>query len=296
MVAEFLWALATALISGADEALLYDRLQELKREHESKKLLARYSTSMLIGISFAAPLGSLIGAAFGLQYAIRAMMIPLFIAAFISLTIKEPHYKEEKESQRYIHVLTKGVKYFYKNKVLRILAFDSVTVMVFSFFIIWMYQPMLLNLGYPLYLLGLIHGIGGFFEIIVLNNFARFEKILGSKKKYIFFSAFLLGVAFLILSISGNMYLTAIVSVFIFAFGFTRKILLSNYMNKFISSENRATVLSTASMLENFGRAIIYPIMGILMEYSVNLSALILGAAIIIVSLFSKVEEDMLID
>ena len=69
-----------------------------------------------------------------------------------------------------------------------------------------------------------------------------------------------------------------------------------NYMNKFIESKNRATVLSAVSMSETFARAIMYPLIGLIIQYSLTIGSLVIGLLIMVVSFFSKVEEDMLID
>ncbi len=41
MLAEFLWAASVALVSGADEAFVYDTLKKIKRTDESKKIFGR---------------------------------------------------------------------------------------------------------------------------------------------------------------------------------------------------------------------------------------------------------------
>jgi len=296
LLGEFLWALSAALISGADEALMYDTLKEIKKEKESKKLLGRFNSFELSGYLVAAPIGSLIGSMFGLEYAIRAIAIPLFIAAMITLTIKEPKYKKEKESLRYLNNLINGVKYFYNHKTLLILAFDAVSVSVLSFFIIWTYQPLLLGLSFPLALLGFVHSSGGLLQVVILNNFSNLEKLFGSKKGVILISALIVGLGFVLLSVSNNIALSIILIVITFGFGLSRGLLFNNYMNKYIESKNRATVLSTISMINSSGRAILYPVIGVLVEYSMNITLLIIGLLIILVSIFSKVEESHLID
>ena len=67
-------------------------------------------------------------------------------------------------------------------------------------------------------------------------------------------------------------------------------------MNKYIESHNRATVNSTITMLHGFLKAILYPLVGIMVEWSLNYSFIIIGTLTIICALFSKVEEEHLID
>jgi MFS family permease len=296
LAAEFLWALALALISGADDALVYDSLKEIRKEKESKGVIGRFHSFELIGIVVATPVGGIIAAKFGLQYATMAMAIPLLIAAFVALTVKEPHYKKEIKQQTYIEIMKKGVTYFLKNKTLRILAFDSVSFSILSFFIIWLYQLILMQFGLPLSYFGLVNSIAVVFEIIILNKFQALENILGSKRNYLFLSALVVGIGYCLLSISSNIIFSIVSIVFLFGFGLTRKSVFLNYMNKYIESEKRATVISTITMMDGLGRAIIYPLVGLLVQFSLNITLLVLGISVIIISMFSKVEEHMLID
>ena len=85
VIAEILWALAYALVSGADHALLYDTLKEEKKEKESKKILGKFGSIELIGILIAAPIGSLIAQYFGIVWATKAMIIPFFFSFILIL-------------------------------------------------------------------------------------------------------------------------------------------------------------------------------------------------------------------
>ncbi|MFH2020786.1 MAG: MFS transporter [archaeon] len=293
LLAEFLWAVSFTLVSGADEALLYDSLKEMKKEKESKKILGRYGSSALLGIVIAAPIGSFI-ARYGLQYPTMAIVIPMFIAGLIGLTIREPKFKREQEN--YFDTLFKGINYFLRHKELKILAFDSISISVISFMIIWTYQPKLLELGFALTMLGFVASASTIFEIIFQNNFENLEKLFGSRKNYLFFSAISLGIAFIGLALTRQIWIAVILIVMIFAVGFTRRNLISNYMHKYIESKNRATVISSVSMLDGLGRAIVYPLVGILAGISLQLCLLVLGSIAIIFSIFSRVEEGHLID
>jgi MFS family permease len=295
LIGEFLWALSTALISGADQALLYDSLKIAGREKESKNILGRYHAIGLWGIAIGAPIGSWIGATFGLQYSVRAMAIPFFAASMIALTLQEyRHHKQEEEN--YLTTLLHGTNYFLRHPVLRILAMDALIISALSFFIVWTYQPVILELGLPLAFLGIIHGVCVLFEIMVSGSFEKLEKFSGSKLRYTFISALLIAAGLIVLSLSRSLILAILASIIVFAFGFTRGVLFSNYMNKHIESKNRATVLSAISMFGTLARTILYPFIGLMMEYSVNMTLLLLGVMVIVVSSVSRVEEHMLLD
>ena len=60
LIGEFIWALGSALFSGANEALIYDTLKKIKQEKLSKKFFAKTRSMHLIALMIAAPIGSLI--------------------------------------------------------------------------------------------------------------------------------------------------------------------------------------------------------------------------------------------
>ncbi|MBT3465339.1 MFS transporter [archaeon] len=295
VIAEILWALAYALVSGADHALLYDTLKEEKKEKESKKILGKFGSIELIGILIAAPIGSLIAQYFGIVWATKAMIIPFFFSLLISFTIKEPKIKGKENN--YFDTLKSGLSYFKNNKKLKILVFDAVSIFSFSLLIIWTYQLLLKDFNIPIGYFGIIHAIAVLFEVIIMNNFDNLEKMFGSKKKYILFSALVVGFSYLLLAFSTSIYLSIPLILIVFGIGITRMTLFTNYLNKFIESHHRATVLSTVSMFAKFGSGLLYPLVGFITEnYSLSLTFFSLGILVLISTTFSKVREDMLID
>jgi len=297
MLGEFLWATGFALMSGADEALIYDSLKKLKKENQSKKIFGRFSSFEIGALTVAAPLGSIIAKYFGLRYTMMFMAVPFLLATFIGLTFTEPKTKKKVESTRYLKLMFGGINYFRKHDKLKILAFDMISVSIFIFFVVWLYQPLLMQLGVPIIYFGFIHALALTLpQIYFLNNFGKLEKLFGSKKRYILFSALITGVCFIIMGLTS--YLPAILALlFILSgFGLTRQVLFRSYLNKYIESHNRATVISTISMIDRFVRAIMYPIIGWMVTFSLRFTFIVVGILIIIFALVSKVEEEHLID
>ena len=76
--------------------------------------------------------------------------------------------------------------------------------------------------------------------------------------------------------------------------GFSRSIIFTRGINKQIETENRATVLSTISMITSLIRTIIYPIIGYLTMVNLGLTFILLGAMIITFTIFSKIKNEYL--
>lgn len=296
LLAEFLWAVSVALFSGADEALIYDTLKKIKNEKKSKAVLARNESFHLAGIMISAPIGSIMAAQFGLTAPMIFLAVPLIIAFLISLTLKEPETNQKIESRRYINILKEGMKFFYKHRILKILALDMAFIAAIGYFMIWLFQPMLKQAGMNIAYFGLVQAALVLAEIAFMNNYGRIEKILGSKRRLIFFSAAMTGVMFIIGGLTNNLLLVLLSIIIGGGIGLSREPLFSSYMNKYIPSSKRATVLSAVSMLKRFVLVVVNPLVGYAVMWSLNYTLIILGAAAIIFAFISRVEEKHLID
>ena len=296
MGAEFIWAIGSALMSGADSALIYDSLKAIGKEKESKKVMSRYGSFGLAGILVAAPIGGLIAQLWGLRAPMLLTAVPLVIALGIALTFREPKEHKKDKAVSYIETLKGGFDYLKGHRVLRILMLDYIVVGALSFFLVWVYQLVLQLYGVPLGWFGFVHAGILIGEILVLTNVSRIEKIFRGKKNYLTYSAFLVGALFLVLAFVNNLYV-AIASIFLIgAFGVTRIELYRSYLNKFIESHNRATVLSFIAMGYSLGLAVIDIVLGRVVDWNLSIGLAIVGGAIILFTLFSRLEEEHLID
>ena len=299
LIAEFTWALAEALVSGAGEAFIYDTLSETGESESSKKVYGRYNTFMLLGFMIAGPIGSVIAAYLGLRAVMFLMVIPFTGGIIIGLTFREPRPDPKAERKSFLKILKEGLRYFVKSKVLLILAFDMISIGTIAFLIIWLYQPMLTEIGIPIAFFGIVQAVWIGCEIVILNNFERLERIFGKKRRYTFFSAFITGVMFIIGGLglfAANVSLVLIAIIFSAAFGLSRSPLLINYINKHIPSPERATILSTVNMFQMLSWAIIFPFTGLLEEWSLAYTLVIFGICAVLFTFISRVKEEHWID
>ncbi|NVM29656.1 MAG: MFS transporter [Candidatus Helarchaeota archaeon] len=301
MIGEFFWALAEALISGAGHAFVYDSLKTIEETGKSKLIFGRFESFALIGYMLGSVGGSIMAATLGLRSTMLFMSFSFGGALIVALTFQEPPSSQDQDERRktYMGILKDGVKVFYRSKILKILAFDMIAIGTISFLMFWLYQPMLLQLNIDIIYFGIIHAIWVGGEIIIMNSYERLEKLLRSKKRYLFFSAFIAGIMFIIGGIGlafASIPLMIISIVLLASFGFSRYPLLLNYLNKHIPSPERATVLSTINMFQTLCLVIIYPLIGLMEEWSLVNTLIILGIAGVIFSVISRVKEEYLID
>lgn len=299
LISEIILALSFTLISGADEALIYDSLKELKQTGISKSVFSKMESFKLAGIVIGAVIGSFIAKTLGLRYPMLLQSIPAAAACLLAFTFKEPRISAEKPVvtfRAYRKILSGGVRYFFKNRILKVLTLDMVFVFACSFLIIWFYQALLKNVGVDIAYFGIVHAFMSLTQIFIISNFLRIEKWLGAKKRLLFLSAFLTGILYILLSFSRFVPLVIFAIIFSAGFGLSRGPLFSNYMNKYIPSDKRATVLSVTSMLRTFSIVIVNITAGLLADWSIPNTLLILGIAIIVFSFLSKIKEEHLID
>ncbi len=294
---EFILAISASLISGADQAMVYDSLREIKKEKQSKKIFGRFNSIGLLALMVAAPIGSLIAKYFGLRAVMLAMLFPNLIMFIFALTFKEPEIGRKISKKRsYLKTFKRGFSYFRCHKILRIMAIDYISISTLAFFLIWVYQVKLQALNIDIGKFGFVHSAIVIVQILVLNTFVKFEKLFGGKKKYLFYSAILTGAGFIIIGLAQSFVIVILGILLAAAFGLTRKPLFNSYMNKYITSNERATVLSTISMFYMLTMAVIDIILGYFVDLNLAYTLVAVGLIIIGLSIISKIEEEYLID
>lgn len=292
LFAEFIWAASAALASGADEAMVYDSLKAAGEEHRSKDALSMLNSFDIGSIAFSAMAGSLIAARWGAQATVVAMLVPFALGLFVCFSLEEPPTGEEESAKPgYREVLARGVKYFASHKPLRALAFDSVTIWMLSFMTIWLYQARLKELGVGVGAYGFVTASMTLSQIVIMRNADRLERLCGGTLRYLGVSAVIPGLAFLALPFATNPLAACALFTLIPAFGMSRGVLISNYMNKHIGSAQRATVLSTVGMGRQLMGVVVLPIVGLLTKVSLGATFTVLGAAILACAWASSVEE-----
>jgi MFS family permease len=296
MIGESIWAVGASLMSGAQEAFLYDSLKEMNREDESKKLFGRTRSVGLAGILVAAPLGSVIASTLGLRFTMLLMVVPMGISVVLCLFLKEPKMHNIDKKQKYFEIIKKGFNHIRYNKVVKVLAVDLLVGGLVSYFVIWTYQQRLLDIGVNSAHLGYINMVWLAVEILISNSFVVLEKVLKSKKAVVFLSSFATGLGFLIMALTSNVSLVVVGIMLAAGFGLGRWILLINYINKHIPSEQRAMIISAIVMFKQLGHVILNPIVGYLVEWNLVIIQVILGGIMIAWSFLSPVREKHLLD
>jgi MFS family permease len=295
LLCEFLLAVGYALMSGANTALLYDSLKELGLEHESKKIFGISSSIGTAGGIIALLIGSFVAGKFGLNMPMILTSIPFFIAAVIAWTIKEPKFKEKiSESKQYLNIVKTGFVFLYHHKSLKILIIDGIAIAASAYFLVWLYQPLLQSVAFPIIYFGFIRASLSLSQIAISTNFNFFEKIFGSTESFLKYSALIVALSFLLVAIFPNL-VTIIIFVAVGGgFGVSRLTLIQPLMNNKIPSEQRATILSAITMFTRLTFAVLNPLVGFVADHSLRLSLIMVGILPLAVFFFSPLKQKTL--
>lgn len=293
---ESIWALAVALHSGAYDAMLYDTLVELGQESESKKHFSRLRSIGLIAMPIGALSGAFIASYFGLQATMGFSMIPLAISALLSFWLHEPNVHQQSKEMNTWSLFRKGLQVINQSKGLQRIIIDMVILSTIGYFGIWLYQKRLMHLGLEIRYLGMVQTGIIVFEVAFLNLALKLEKWLGSKKKVLSLAGLGIGFGFLLTGAFANVSVNILGFILAAGFGMTYQVLSINYMNKYIPSEQRATILSTASMLRQSMIMCINPLVGFGVEWNIDFVLVGLGLCAVIWTLSAPIKEQDLLE
>ena len=293
-LAEFLGAIGFTLISGADKALLYDSLLAMNKQDEGKYYLSRYEAAGTFGILLSFPLGSLIAGSAYIVYpcslAITFILSGIFslLAVIFYLLMNEP--ERVKPTENFVKLGLDGLRQVHGHRTLRVFALNSILLSSITFFMFWFYQPLAGKAGIDISYYGFIGAGFNLFGMLLLLYVEKLENILGINN-ILFYSALIPALLFITLAIIDNVYFVLFAIFMITGLKQLRAPILSDFMNQHIESRNRATVLSSVSLLERFMIALLYPVAGFLADMSLEHALLFLGAVALIFTFITKIEE-----
>ena len=260
-VSFFLTALGNNLESGAGEALVYDSMKEINEESGYMKVKGRQEIFFQLAKTLSLLVGGYLGT-LDYSYVYKLALVVSSVAFFQSLTFVEPNVgKVEIDGnigKTFVKQLLTSIKVI-KND-LRI-AFLIVSVEVFGTFVtteFFYIQNYLKSVGRNELQIGIVLSIGALAAVVAATNTHKIEKKF--KFKGILTVMPLLGIlCFWCVTITrltevGIILLTAVEGILFVA--------TSDYINRLIPSEQRATILSFQSMAFSFFMILLFPVIG----------------------------------
>ncbi len=248
LVVEVLMGMALAFYSGAISALVYESLDADNRVSEYQKIWGKMQFYNFIVMALTAMIGSVVADCYGLVYAIYINIPSVVLMFLVALSLEEPPSVKVMAKKGYAkEFATNIVETFRLSKALQLIVFYSAIVYIFNQSIYPAYQNYYDLIGVNLIWFGFIHaalqivaGVSSFYAY-------RIEKALG-KRTLALMLPFMVALSYLLM----GSFIGVWSFVFIFFQQFVRGVKLvvvSDYINQLVGSEQRATILSMESML-----------------------------------------------
>lgn len=279
LIAGLGFGLGDALLSGSLEALVFDTLKQNRKEHTFSEVNNKNSLIFNYSIFVAIILGGLI---FEKSYHLPSVLtgVSMAIAGIISLKFIEPDIDSEKFTLKNYLLQTKmGFKELFKNKQARDISLFYILVGAFSWPIVLTFKNFaLVDLGVSERNIGFILGFVSLFAVQVLHIFIR--KKVFEKMRVVFLSPAILLSIFLPLSFLYQIPNIVVMVFFVALVSSMRWNVLGRLSNQCYSSKNRATAISSLSMMISLAYIAILAFFSILNEYtehSIKIIFLIMG-------------------
>ncbi len=295
IIGETFFAFSMASISGTDQAIMYDTLKKLDQKDQLTKKMGNIRTFFMVSLSISAPIGSIIAEFISIQMSMFLMFLPFSFAAIVALTIKEPNETIEITKQdNYYKIVKSGLKELRKNRILRILGLEYILVDALVFFLIWTCQPYLEILNIPIRYYGIVATLMTISQVVFTNILTYIEKKLQKKSLFIHFYTIIPGALFILMAYIKIIPVSVCLIIIIIGIGLSRNILFIKGINHQIKTDNRATVLSTINMFESILKAILYPLVGLVITWNLDAAYILLGILIILSVIFSRLKNEFL--
>jgi hypothetical protein len=260
LFAEMTLGIGSSLISGADSAILYDSLIELRKSDDYTKHEGRITSVGNFSEAIAGILGGLLAryisirAPYFFQTGIAALGIPA------SLLLLEPAKQGALIKYRMKDILKVVKDCLIDNKLLRRNIFFSSVIGASTLTMAWFVQPYFQQINIPLQWYGVLWTSLNLNAAITAMIAYRIEMKLGDTRTMVFIT---LGVSLGYFAVGIFQAFWAL--IFFYIFYFVRGVatpVLKDYINRLTASEVRATVLSVRSFIIRILFSIIGPFLG----------------------------------
>lgn len=240
--------IADSFVSGAKDALVYDSLKVDNRHHLYAKISSK--ASLIFQLSFAAAI--FLGGALsilGLRVAIAASILAEIVGLVVSFWFIEPSIDTEKFTlPRYLKQFRNGFTELFKSPYVRDISLFYIGVGGITWSAMMIFNTSLLTtIGYTTLQIGIMVALVRIINSTVLFGALHLKTLVTKRRAYLFFPILIILCYLPGLFLTKELAALAVaVSIFVSS---ARWVILGGYVNEHYSSENRATALSTLSML-----------------------------------------------
>ena len=280
LIAEIVLGFGQSFISGADSALLYDTLLNMKKQ----KKYMRYEGQMVSIGNVSEALAGLAGAGLATislrtNYYVQTGIA--FAALPIALLLVEPVVHQQLKVLKFRTILQIVHYSLIRNGKLRQNIVFSSVIGACTLIMAWFVQPYFQEVSLPLPLFGIFWTMLNLTVGIAAFTAYRFERRMGQKLTIIMI-ALLIPTGYLLAGRFQSLWGISILFLFYFIRGLATPV-LKDYINRDTSSEIRATVLSVRNMIIRLTFILIGPAMGWLSDQKGLSTSLYCGGTVFLI-------------
>ncbi len=289
--------LGFAFMTGAFEALIYDSLKELKREDRMKKVMGSIEATKGFATVIGAAASSFILSRLTPDRFAMAIMMTIGtvgLGLVVSLFLKEPKQVFSNKQRSTKTLIVTSIRVLKTNTRLRKIVLLAIITTPFVGYLQSLYQPYFKISGVPGPLFGLSLSIGGILTILGTKYAYVLEKKIGAKIAILTFTI-LPGLFYILMASTFSPALAILLFCLNYGSMSLQEPLFADYMNRHIASAERATVLSTISMLSSLYIALMGPLIGKLADSSLSLAFLFMGSLVIAGAVLFRIDESHLV-
>ncbi len=261
LLAELVLALASAFMSGADSALLYDSLKIAGKESEHKKYASRIFSMSRVSEALAAVSGAALAAAWSMASTFFLSAFLIILTLPLALSIKEPPRDKISMHSNHLKELIAIIKFaIHSNKRIKWLIIYGSALSASTLVAVWMLQPYFKLLQIPVAYFGILWAAlnlsGAFFALFA----PVLEEKLGLRKTLLLLAG-LPTIAHMVLANFNSLWVLVCAFFYFGSYGLSIPI-LQDYVNREIDSSKRASVLSVYSLFSRFAFVLLSPLVG----------------------------------
>lgn len=283
ILAAIFFGATLAFTSGTESAFIYDTLKDLKKEKLYKKIEGKALSLRWFAMGIGAFFGGFV-AKISLSFTLIQLIISTIISLFIVLSFKEPKKHKKTTKGQYLLHLKESVKFAFSHKKIKwLILFYGIMigVMVINH---RFFQPYMQQTGIDLKYFGIIYMVFLFVSAIASRYAYKIEFKIGQKNSLILIPLLLIIQMFFM-----GKYIIIYGLIFIlldeFAWGFTFPT-IKDYINRYVESYRRATILSLNGFSQSIFLIIFSPIIGYIADlYTIKEAFLFSGIFVLILSI-----------
>ena len=277
-----------SLVSGADDALVYDSFEAEGKKSRWKKVIARKHQIIIIANITAYLVGGIL-----YQFQVRVPFILqgmlMLLAFLIGLGFKEKFIEGQKDekSSNYFKQIYDGSRHLLRRSMISYVFIALFILGAGSAFNYGLIRPLVLDkFGYFEVGQTIMLTAGSILSVLALSKIESFKKYFGENNS-LFILASVMTIGFLLSAVNGGLILGAIVFVLIIVSNDLIAPLLNDAVQSRVPSSHRATSLSTVALLQNAPYVLIAPLIGglsqngRLTEFLIGMSSIMLVAMLL---------------